>query len=125
MAAESETVPTKPPEPLIVMVSLVLLPGATETVGVDGASVKPGGALTVRAIVVEAVRLPDVPVTVTVEVPVADMLLAASVRTLEPTAGFVAKVAVTPLGSPVAASVTLPLNPLLPLTVMVSVALFP
>jgi len=39
---------------------------------------------------------------VTVVVPVEAVLLAVSVRTLEPVAGFVAKAAVTPSGRPAA-----------------------
>ena len=73
----------------------------------------------VRTTVVLAVRLPEVPLMVTVAVPVAAVLLAVSVRTLAPVVGLVPNVAVTPLGSPDAASVTLPANPFLPETVMV------
>lgn len=62
-------------------------------------------ALTVRLSVVVWLRLPDVPVTVMVEVPVAAVLLAVSVRTDE------ANDAVTPEGKPDAAKVTVPLKP--------------
>jgi len=82
-------------------------------------------AVMVRAIVVLAVKLPDVPVMVTVAVPVVAVLLAVSVRTLLPVVGFVPKDAVTPLGKPEAARVTLPLNPLTSCTVMVLVPLLP
>src|SRR5580700_475669 len=82
-------------------------------------------AVTVRAIVVVAVKLPDVPVMVTVAVPVVAVLLAVSVRTLEPVVGFVPNAAVTPLGKPDAARVTLPLNPFTSVTVMVLVPLLP
>lgn len=81
--------------------------------------------MTVSAIVVDAVRLPEVPVMVTVEVPMVAAELAANVTTLLPVAGLVPKVAVTPLGKPVAASVTLPAKGLTSVTVMVSVALPP
>jgi hypothetical protein len=74
-----------------------------------------------RAIVVLAVRLPLVPVMVTVEEPVAAELLAASVNTLDPVVGLLPNEAVTPLGRPLAASVTLPLNPLAGFTVIVLV----
>ena len=67
--------------------------------------------LTVRAIVVLAVRLPEVPLIVTVAVPVVAVLLAVSESTLLPVVGLVAKVAVTPLGRPEAASVMLPVKP--------------
>ena len=68
-------------------------------------------AFTVSAIVVVAVRLPEVPVIVTVDVPVVAVLLAVNVNTLVPVVGFVPNAAVTPLGRPDAASVTLPVNP--------------
>lgn len=80
---------------------------------------------TVRARVVVAVRLPEVPVIVTVEVPVVAVALAVRVSTLVPVVGLVPKVAVTPLGRPDAARVTLPENPLTSCTVMVLVPLPP
>ena len=80
---------------------------------------------TVRASVVVAVRLPEVPVIVTVEVPVVAVALAVRVSTLVPVVGFVPNAAVTPLGRPDAASVTLPLNPFTSVTVMVLLPLLP
>jgi hypothetical protein len=82
-------------------------------------------AFTVRATVVVAVRLPEVPVMVTVAVPVVAVALAVSVNTLVPVVGFVPNAAVTPLGKPDAASVTLPVNPFLSVTVIVLVPLLP
>ena len=79
------------------------------------------GALTVSEIVVVAVRLPEVPVIVTVAVPVVAVLLAVSVSALVLVAGFVPNVAVTPLGKPEAARVTLPENPPRSVTVIVLV----
>jgi len=76
--------------------------------------------LTVRAIVVLVVVLPDVPVMVTVAAPVVAALVAFSVSTLLPAAGFAPNVAVTPLGRPNAASVTLPVNPLTSVTATVA-----
>jgi len=55
--------------------------------------------------VVDAVRVPEVPVIVTVAAPMVAVLLAVSVSTLEPVVGLVAKAAVTPEGRPEAASV--------------------
>ena len=81
--------------------------------------------LTVRARVVVAVRLPEVPVMVTVAAPVVAVALAVNVSTLVPVVGFVPNVAVTPLGRPDAASVTLPVNPSTSCTVMVLVPLLP
>jgi hypothetical protein len=91
----------------------------------EGVSVKPGLAVMVRAIVVVSVRLPEVPVMVTVEVPAVAVLPAVKVTTLVEVAGLAPKEAVTPLGSPLAARVTLPLNGLISVTVMVSVPVAP
>ena len=81
--------------------------------------------LTVSARVVVAVRLPEVPVIVTVAVPVVAVALAVRVSVLVEVVGLVENVAVTPLGSPDAASVTLPLNPFKSFTVMVLLPLLP
>ena len=82
--------------------------------------------LTVREIVVLAVVLPEVPVMVTVTgPPVAAVLLAVSVSTLEVADEVGLNEAVTPLGSPVAVNDMLPLNPFSGVTEMVSVALLP
>ena len=69
-------------------------------------------AFTVMLMLTEPVSVPEVPVTVTVEVPVAAVALAARVKTLLPEVGLVANEAVTPVGRPVAARVTLPVKPL-------------
>lgn len=73
----------------------------------------------VRETVVVFVRLPDVPVMVTVKVPVAAVPVADSVKRLLAVAGFVSNVALTPFGKPDAVRVTLPLNPLSGFMVMV------
>jgi hypothetical protein len=125
IAAVNETLPAKPPEPEIVMRSVVVPPCVTETLGAFGASTMLGAAFTVNAIVVEADTLPAVPLMVTVAAPVAAVLLAVSVTTLDPVVGLVANTAVTPLGKPEAERVTLPVNPGAPVTVTVSVALAP
>ena len=57
------------------------------------------------------VRLPDVPATVTVKLPIIAVPLADKVNWLVVVAGFVAKIALTPPGRPDAAKFTLPLNP--------------
>jgi hypothetical protein len=110
---------------VIVIVSVPLAPLAIDRVAADGFSVKLPVLLTVRAIVVLAVRLPEVPVMVTVEVPTVAVALAAKVTTLLPVVGLVPNVAVTPLGNPDAARLTLPVNGLTSVTVIVSVALAP
>ena len=93
----------------------------------DAATEKFGVAVefTVRASVVDAVKLPEVPVIFTVAEPVVAVLLAVSVRTLVPVVGFVPNAAVTPLGRPDAARVTLPVNPPTSVTVIVLVPLPP
>src|SRR5271163_3777770 len=62
---------------------------------------------------------------VTVAVPVVAELLAVSVSTLVPVVGFVPNAAVTPLGRPDAARVTLPVNPPTSVTVIVLVPVPP
>ena len=119
--AVNVTLPLKPFAPETVTVSEAVLPCTTDNVDAAGASVKLGGNPTVRAIVVVAVRLPDVPVMVTVVVPAAAVLLTLNVNRLEVLVGFVAKVAVTPLGRPLTARVVLPVKPFAGATLMVSV----
>lgn len=125
--AESVTLPVKPFKSVTVIVLGALRPSAIDIAGADGASVKPdvGFTLTVTAMVVDAVRAPEVPVTVTVAAPVVAVLLAVSVSTLLPVAGLVPKAALTPLGRPDAARVTLPVKPPKSVTVIVPVALLP
>ena len=72
-----------------------------------------------RAIVVLMLRLPEVPVTVTVKVPIAAAPVADSVKRLVVVTGFVPKTALTPLGSPDAVKLTLLLNPFMGLIVRV------
>ncbi len=117
----------KPPVLVMVIVLVPLAPWVTVSEVGEAAMLKFGVAvaLTVRATVVVAVRLPEVPVIVTVDVPVVAVLLAVSVSTLVPVVGFVPNAAVTPLGRPDAARVTLPVNPPASVTVMVPVPLPP
>ena len=92
----------------------------------DGDSVKLGGGVTVSAMVVDAVKVPEVPVMVTVTGPATvAVLLAVKVSRLEPVVGLVAKAAVTPLGSPLAARVAPPVKPPTSVTVIVSVLPLP
>lgn len=79
----------------------------------------------VRETVVVWVSAPEVPVIVTVEVPVVAVELAVKVTTLVEVAGFVPNVAVTPEGSPDADRVTLPVNPPAGWTVTVLLPLLP
>lgn len=77
----------------------------------EAESEKFGGAVTVKETVVVRVRLPEMPVTVTVKVPVVAAAPTVNVRTLLEFAGLVPNAAVTPLGSPEAERVTLLLKP--------------
>ena len=116
-----------PPVLVMVIVLVPLAPCVTVTEAGDAEMVKFGvvDEFTVNARVVVAVRLPEVPVIVTVADPVVAVLLAVSVSTLVPVVGFVPNAAVTPLGRPEALRVTLPVNPPTSLTVMVLVPLPP
>jgi hypothetical protein len=80
---------------------------------------------TVSEILVWFVKLPDEPVTVTVNAPMVAVALAVNVTVLVVVAGFVLNDAVTPLGSPDADKLTLPLNPLSGVTVIVLAPLIP
>ena len=78
-----------------------------------------------REIVVLLVKLPDVPVMVTVTVPIVAVPIADRVKRLLAVAGFVPKVALTPFGRPDAAKFTVPLNPFRGLIEMVVEAAAP
>jgi hypothetical protein len=79
----------------------------------------------VREIVVVLVKLPDVPVMVTEAVPVVAVLLAVNVKVLLLAVLLGLKEAVTPLGTPDADKLTLPLKPFCGVTVMVLVPALP
>ena len=78
-----------------------------------------------RLRLVDAVKVPAVPVMVTFAFPAVAALLALSLRPLLPVAGSVAKSAVTPFGRPVAARVTFPENAPPAVTSTVPVPLLP
>jgi hypothetical protein len=106
----------------VAVVPTTVLPNTSEV----GVSVTTGPlAVTVRAIVVVGFKLPDVPVIVTVEFPVAAVALAVSVKVLVEVVGFGTNPAVTPLGRPEADNATLPLKPFDGTTVIVLVPWFP
>ena len=84
-----------------------------------------GGGVTVRVIEVVFVKLPDVPVIVTLTVFVVTALVAASVNALVMVAGFGLNDALTPLGRPEADKLTLPLKPFCGVTVIVLVPVLP
>jgi hypothetical protein len=85
----------------------------------------PPGVFTVNKMVVVCVSAPEVPVMVTVEVPVVAVALAVNVTTLLEVVGLVPKLAVTPEGRPEADRVTLPVKPPEGVTVIVLVPLLP
>lgn len=123
------TVPENPfvPATLIVEVFAVAEPGLTVTgisLPLAPLGAKVGSAVTVSETVVFALDAPEVPVTVTVTgPPSAAVLLADRVNTWLPGEVPEAKLAVTPLGNPDAASVIVPVNPPMSVTEIVLVPL--
>src|SRR5262245_16630215 len=118
----------KPPVRVTVIVDVPLDPRLIARLGGDGEREKSGvgGALTVRLIVVVLVRLPPVPVIVTVAGPVVAVVDALNVRLLvEALVDDGLKLAVTPLGNPLALNATLPLNPPVRVIVMTLLPLAP
>jgi hypothetical protein len=109
------TVPVEDPRPPTTLVGF----------NVNDETVGSGGAVTVRVIAVVCVNVPDVPVMVTVTVPMGAAPLTASVNVLVAVAGLGLNDAVTPLGSPDADKVTPPLKPFWGVTVIVLVPLCP
>lgn len=83
------------------------------------------GAAIVNEIFTVCVRLPEVPVTVIVLVPVAAVLLAVKVKTLVDVVGLVPNEAVTPLGRAEVLSVTAPVKPFRSVSVIVLLPLLP
>jgi len=87
--------------------------------------VKDVGGATVNAIVTVALKLPDVPVTVTVAIPAGAVAPATKVNVLALDVPAGLNDAVTPDGEPETVSATVPLNPPVGETVMEAVALAP
>src|SRR5208282_4816872 len=123
--ADRLTAPLKPFWGVTVIVLVPPAPCAKVKVLGEVESVKLGGVVTLKAIVAVFVKLPDVPVMVTVAVPVVAVLLAVSVKVLVEDAGLGVNVAVTPLGRLEADRVTAPVNPFCGVTVIVLVPLAP
>lgn len=110
----------------IVTVTVQVPPCGIVQVVPEGAIVKlPVDETTVPSTVVLAVIVPEVPVMVIVKGPTAAVALAVHVSTLPVVTGFVPNVHVTPEGRPLMASVTLPVNPPVPVIMTVSVAVCP
>ena len=98
----------KPPVLVTVIVLVPLLPWVMVKELGEALTLKAGEVVevTVSATVVVAVRLPEVPVMVTVAEPVVAVLLAVRVSSLLFSAGFELNFAVTPLGNPDTDNVT-------------------
>jgi hypothetical protein len=125
LEAEKLTLPVKPRIGLTVIVDVPVLPRATLRLLGDAERLKFGPGFTVRAIVVVCVRPPDVPVIVTVTLPVVAVLLAVNVSVLVLVVLLGMNDGVTPLGRPEAVRLTLPPKPLCGLTEIVLVPLLP
>jgi hypothetical protein len=117
--ADRLTLPEKPLAGFTVMVALrpapcwmLNAPGAQE-------SVKPDAAVLVRPTPVLAFKTPEVPVTVMLKVPVAALLFVVRLSVLVEAVVVGLNDAVTPVGIPVAARLTLPEKPLAGTTVIV------
>ena len=126
--ADKATAPSKTPITVLVIVEVPEFPCATDTEAGDAARVNPV-PVTVSVTLVEAVVLPEVPVTVMVYLPVGveDATVIVITEVPEPGAaiGFVAKPTVTPDGWPLADKVTAALKPPVAVLVIVEVPELP
>ena len=122
-----EKVPSPAPDTVNVPLAKLALP-AMPTAPMSPSAQTEGSVetnWTLRESVVVFVKLPDVPVMVTVAGPVAAVLLAVSVNVLVLAVLLGLNDAVTPLGKPDADKLTLLLNPPSGVTVMVLAPLVP
>ena len=113
------TLPVKPFCGVTAMTLVPLEPCVRLTLLGEAERAKFGAPFTVRLTVVVLVRLPEVPVIVTVAAPAAALLLAESVNVLVIVAPPGLKDAVTPVGRPDADKLTVPLKPPSGATLMV------
>ncbi len=123
--ADKLTLPLKPFCGVTVMVLAPLAPCVTVKLLGDAERAKVGGGVTVRESDVVCDKPPETPVTVTLKVPRAAVLLAVSVNVLVLAVLLGFNDAVTPLGRPDADKLTLPLKPFCGVTVMVLVPFVP
>lgn len=123
--AEKLTLLTKPLCGVTLTVVVPFCPCVTLTLLGDAESKKFPTIVTVSAVAVELVMLPEVPVIVRFTVPVAAELAAVRVRTLEVMVGFGLNEAVTPLGRPETDKVTPPLKPFTSVMPMVPLTVLP
>src|SRR5258708_38557898 len=116
------------PEPLTVNVpfaKLALPAGLTAPISRSNQPEGKGPPVTDRVRTVVLLKLPEIPVMVTVVVPVAAVPLAVSVNVLVPVVLAGLNDAVTPLGRPAADKLTLPVKPLCRATAIVLAPLAP
>jgi hypothetical protein len=129
--ADKATAELKPPETVVVIFDVALLPCVTETEVGEAEMVKlgVGAAVTVRLTVDVCVTPPPVPVTVIVYVPVTVVEATAMVMVEVPEPGAVMgvglKLTVTPVGWPFADKATAELKPFKTAVVIVDVPLLP
>ena len=125
--AVKETCPRNPPDPVIETVLLAVPPGVIDNDDEEAVSVKAGSTVMLRAICVFEDRVPEVPRMVTTAEEVVAGVEAATVNvtTCDPGADPARKVAVTPLGRPLAVKETCPENPPDPVTEIVLLAVPP
>jgi hypothetical protein len=123
--AEKLTLPLKLFVGLMVIVDVPVLPRAKVRLLGDAERLKFGPGVTERAIVVVCVKPLDVPVIVTVALPVVAVLLAVNVSVLVLVVLLGLNAAVTPLGRPEADKPTVPPKPFCGVTVIVLVPLVP
>lgn len=117
--ADKATLPVNPLRGDTEMVLPLAVPWVMVTVVGEAERLKSGLGFTVSVTEVVCVKLPEVPVIVTVTVPMAAVADALSVRVLVVVAGLILNPAVIPLGKPEVDRVTLPPKPLEGETVMV------
>jgi hypothetical protein len=125
--ALKDTLPVSPPTKVTVMVSVGFVFGARVMAVGESEIVKSGLATTVKVIVVVATVAPLVPVMVTVAGPTVAVpdAVKVSVLPVDPVTEAGLKLAVTPVGRPLAVKVTAPVKPLNVETVTLLDALAP
>jgi hypothetical protein len=121
--AANATVALKPFCAVIATVLAPLVPGLMLMFAGAAESVKLAGAATVSVIGVRLVALPELPVTVTIELPGAALAAALNVRVVLRVAGAGLNVAVMPAGKPVTEKATVELKLPCEVTVRVLMAL--
>ena len=119
------TLPLNPLLGVTVMVSVALAPCATLSVEAEAANEKFAGAATVKVMATVALRLPDLPVTVTVVAPTAALALATKLNVLTVVVPAGLNDAVTPLGKPETVRFTVLLNPFAGSTAILAAAVPP